>query len=124
MSRKGFTLIELLVVVVVIGIVAAIGIPKYANSKSKGYVSAMKTDLRNLVNAQEEFYADSSRYTSDLDKLNFTPSFGVEAVITVATGSWSATVGHDQMVSMQCGIAVNAVNAIEPAAGEGEPACK
>ena len=63
LNRKGFTLIELLIVVVIIGILAAIAIPKFANTKSKAYITAMKSDLRNLVTAAEAFFADSSKYT-------------------------------------------------------------
>ena len=62
-TRKGFTLIELLIVVVIIGILAAIAIPKFANTKQKAYVTSMKSDLRNLVTAQEAYFADSSQYT-------------------------------------------------------------
>jgi len=51
MHRKGFTLIELLIVVVIIGILASIAIPKFANTKEKAYLTSMKSDLRNLVTA-------------------------------------------------------------------------
>ena len=58
-NRKGFTLIELLIVVVIIGILAAIAIPKFANTKEKAVVAGMKSDLRNLVTAQEGFFSDN-----------------------------------------------------------------
>lgn len=126
MRRNGFTLIELLIVVVIIGILAAIGIPKFANSKSKAYVTAMKSDLRNLLNAEESVFSDSARYTSNLTSLNFKASTGVSSpVITTFAGAWVATNSHTQIpVVTICGIAVNTTNPMVPTAGEGEPACK
>src|ERR1700738_4766139 len=58
--KKGFTLIELLIVVVIIGILAAIAIPKFANTKTKAYTAAMKSDLRNLVTYEEQYAADNN----------------------------------------------------------------
>ena len=45
--------------VVIIGILAAIAIPKFANTKEKAVVAGMKSDLRNLVTAQEGFFSDN-----------------------------------------------------------------
>ena len=125
MNRKGFTLIELLIVVVIIGILAAIAIPKFANTKSKAYVTAMKSDLRNLVSAQESYFAANAKYTTDLTALGFKQSSGVNAP-SVATyaGAWSATNSHTQLTGTVCGIGVNTTNPRVAAAGEGEPACQ
>src|ERR1044072_4835528 len=86
MNRKGFTLIELLIVVVIIGILAAIAIPKFANTKGKAYVTAMKSDLRNLVSSQEAFFADSSKYTSTIAHLKFNRATAVNPP-TIVTGA-------------------------------------
>mgnify|MGYP003576396646 CR=1 FL=1 len=124
MNRKGFTLIELLIVVVIIGILAAIAIPKFANTKSKAYVTAMKSDLRNLVSAQESYFSDSSAYSTDIVDLNFKASTGVsDPSISIGSGWWLATNSHDQLQTGVCGIAVNTTNPTISAAGEGEPAC-
>src|SRR2546428_10375891 len=78
MNRKGFTLIELLIVVVIIGILAAIAIPKFANTKEKAYLASMKSDLRNLVTAEEAYFADSVKYTAAYGTagINFRPATG------------------------------------------------
>jgi len=52
-QRRGFTLIELLIVVVIIGILAAMAIPKFMNTKGKANFAAMKSDLHNLTTAEE-----------------------------------------------------------------------
>ena len=125
MNHKGFTLIELLIVVVIIGILAAIAIPKFANTKSKAYVTAMKSDLRNLVSSQESFFSDSAKYTVSLTALNFKQSSGVNApTITTYAGAWMATNSHTQLSGTVCGIGVNTTNPTVATAGEGEPACQ
>jgi prepilin-type N-terminal cleavage/methylation domain-containing protein len=126
-SRKGFTLIELLIVVVIIGILAAIAIPKFANTKTKAYTAAMKSDLRNLVTAEESFFSDSGTYVvyGDTTKLKFKPSSGVSTpVVAIGSGYWTATVTHNQIPNFTCGIGVNTVNTIVGTAGDGEPICK
>ena len=124
--RKGFTLIELLIVVVIIGILAAIAIPKFANTKSKAYVTAMKSDLRNLVTAEEAFFSDSSKYTGTVGALKFQSSTGVSSpAIVTGAGFWTATVTHSQLAATQpCGISINTTNPTNAAAAEGEPSCK
>ena len=92
MNRKGFTLIELLIVVVIIGILAAIAIPKFANTKDKAYIASMKSDLRNLVTAEEAYFADSLRYgnVAALGTNYATTSGVISLTIAVAGDGWTA----------------------------------
>ena len=92
-STQGFTLIELLIVVVIIGILAAVAIPKFTDQKAKAMRSSGLADLRNLSSAQESFYIDSNRYAAlaDTGLLRFTPTRGNTGFAMAAAGTyWNA----------------------------------
>jgi prepilin-type N-terminal cleavage/methylation domain-containing protein len=122
--RSGFTLIELLIVVVIIGILAAIAIPKFANTKGKAYAAAMRSDLRNLAVAQESYMYDYQTYGSSLAALGVTPSNGVTITIGVANGQgWNAQAEHFMASPIRCYIYVG--NApLAPATSDGVVACQ
>ncbi len=105
MGRRGFTLIELLIVVVVIGILAAIAIPKFNSARERAYRSSMVADLRNLASAQEIRYDLDLTYIEDLDELDVETSSGVTVTVNEATASgWSATATHAAIPGEQCGV--------------------
>lgn len=62
-NEKGFTLIELLIVVAIIGILAAIAIPQFAEYRRKAYNSSAQSDLRNFKTTMEADFADNAEYT-------------------------------------------------------------
>ncbi len=104
-NRKGFTLIELLIVVVIIGILAAIAIPKFATTKDKAKLASIKTDLRNLMTAQEAYFSDYSTYAAAVANItsapyNFSFSAGnTQQAITGVASGWTATVTNSSISS-------------------------
>jgi type IV pilus assembly protein PilA len=103
LNRKGFTLIELLIVVVIIGILAAIAIPKFSNTKEKAVVAGLKSDLRNLATAQEAYYADHQEYG---DAVDFAPSSNNDVSYTADGGlGWSGTASSPS-ATQTCSIGV------------------
>ena len=106
MSRRaGFTLIELLIVVVIIGILAGIAIPKFASSREKAYVSQIKSDLRNLATAQEQYFQDYQIYAtvttaglkSATGLVTWKPTTGTLIIAAGTAGNvngWNAQLAH------------------------------
>jgi len=98
-NRKGFTLIELLIVVVIIGILAAIAIPKFAATKDKAKLATVKTDLKNIQTAQEAYFSDWATYTSSMTSTLFTPSTGNTTAMAGTTASFTATVTNSSITA-------------------------
>jgi len=115
--QDGFTLIELLIVVVIIGILAAIAIPKFTSAREKAFLATMKTDLRNLATLQDVYHNSNFTYSSDPVALEFTTSEGVTVTITPgATGQgWSASSTHLGLTGEACAIFHGNAAALAPA---------
>ena len=124
MDRRGFTLIELLIVVVIIGFLASIAIPKYGNTRQKALMASMKTDLRNLVTAEEAYFADSVKYTTDLGTSYAVTTGNVLGAISLTGDGWNATITNTNLASplRTCAIYIGSTSTA-PANKEGEPKC-
>jgi type IV pilus assembly protein PilA len=123
-ARAGFTLIELLIVVVIIGILAAIAIPKFTDTKGKSYATSMKADLRNLASRQEDYFYNNEVYSGGIGALGFSASPGVVLTITQADASgWSATTTHPAADPLTCAVFYGGAAPVAPATVEGVVEC-
>ena len=143
MTSKGFTFIEHVILALLIAILARMALPTLSRSLSKlrgsreqAYVASMKTDLVQLVMAEEDYFRDSLKYTSAVrcttpptrGVLNFCPSRGnVLERPTLTSGDaglgWWATMTNTALPNVTCAIFVNGAAAY-PALVEGTPACR
>ena len=91
--KRGFTLVELLIVVIIIAVLAAIAIPKFANSSTRSRESALRGELKLLRNAVELFKNDCGCYPAQISDLAATaaPATGKDssaATYTIASANW------------------------------------
>jgi type IV pilus assembly protein PilA len=58
-NQKGFTLIELMIVVAIIAILVAIAIPVFNQYRARGWMSAVRSDCRNVYTAMVAWQTDN-----------------------------------------------------------------
>jgi general secretion pathway protein G len=93
-NRRGFTLVELLIVIIIVAVLAAVAIPKFANHTVKGKEASIKANLKTYRNAVELFRNDTGLFPLTLDDLTLetaptnglTPGTGTS--VAIPSGSW------------------------------------
>src|SRR5947199_964701 len=121
MNRKGFIFFLHAVVGIRVGKVAGVQTCALPITKEKAYLASMKSDLRNLVTAEEAYFADSVKYTTNLGTAFSTTSGVVGPTIATSADGWTAWVKHTT-TTKTCAIYVGSTS-LAPASKEGEPKC-
>ena len=93
-NRKGFTLVEVLIVVIIIGILASIGIPQFADSIEKAKGGEARAGLGHIQTGEKIYYAEKEYYTTNLSDLdiNLTQKYWSFVISTPTSFSFIATV--------------------------------
>lgn len=125
-DSRGFTLIELLIVVVILGVLVAIVVPKFANGKERAMVAAMKSDLHNLITAQEAYFSNGmAYYNGAVPAANFpynTSSNVTVTLVNVTAAGWGATASHAR-TTKTCSVFVGSGGPVGLAIRESEVTC-
>jgi prepilin-type N-terminal cleavage/methylation domain-containing protein len=116
-DRGGMTLIELLAVVILIGIIAAIAL-NALDSKERAYLTVMRSDLRNVMTAQENYFAEHGKYANSTPELGYNASPYVNLLVVGDSTSWAARTQHEIRADYRCATYMGDANPIFPPAQE------
>jgi len=99
--RQGFTFIELLTVIVVMSVLASISVPRIRGMKERAYQATLRSDLGALRTAEEAYYTENLRYTTDLTALDFRRSTNVTITIESVDPykGWRASARHSWLAT-------------------------
>jgi prepilin-type N-terminal cleavage/methylation domain-containing protein len=114
-KTKGFTLVELMVVIVIVGILAAVAIPKFLDASQKAKASEFPTQLTAIYTGQLAFNAEKGSYVTQFSYLRDSAGVDVPSSsrwfiysmtnCTATTFTGNATVNNSFGVAMQGDIA-------------------
>ncbi len=133
-SRRGFTLIEMLVVVTVVGILSLFAVQRFTTSRHRTFFAAMKSDLKNLANAEEIYYSENvyqyggtvGQAADPTPGLDFKGSVGVVVTFrAIGRTGWSAEATHAGLdgATQKCALFYGAAPVLAPATTAGLLSC-
>lgn len=127
MGRYGFTLVELLMGMAIVGLLAALAIPRWSRMTQRSMVAAMRAEIRNLAVLEESHFYDLAVYTDDLTLLGnrgFVATPGVQLQIREATNSgWSVSASHAS-TAQECHLFVGSAAPVGSATEDGRVDCR
>ena len=125
LATSGFTLIELMIVATTLGVLASIALGSYGGVKERAYVATVQSDLRNIVYAQELYFANNNTYAQATPLLReYSPSPDVILIMVATREGWTAKGTHKANANYQCAIFSGTVTMnFAPSTDDGAIAC-
>ena len=88
-NTKGFTLIELMIVVVIIGILAALAIPRFTQASARAKEKEADGILKQVYTLQQTYYANNGTFAPSVAALQ---TVGFEAPTNLKNYTWAGSV--------------------------------
>ncbi len=98
-KRRGFSLLELLAVVTILGIIAAVVIPRISVSAGTAKANAHQQNIAELNSAVERWYFEKGTYPkSDLSDIGTDPAYFPDGIPSNPMGSGYELDGNDRAI--------------------------
>ena len=94
-----------------------------APTSEQAYLASMKSDLRNVITAEEAYFADSVKYTRSLRAMRFESTVGVTLAVVLTSDGYNAAAKHVRAPGWACAIYVGSVRTYPQLQKEGQPVC-
>ena len=96
MKRTGFTMIELIFVIVILGILAAVAIPKLAATRTDAEVSKGATEIAGVITDVGSYYTAQGSFANDVSTMT---NVTLDANLTSGAGATNYAIGGSNCIS-------------------------